>query len=122
MVFDRREAVRFVAADGSLLCELFNPRKRKNLKLRYSLAHACVKPGQRTRPHRLRYREVYYILAGRGIMHIDGEQKKVGKDCAVYIPAYCRQWIENTGRKSLLFLCIVEPAWEPVCELDPAPD
>jgi len=100
----------FVAGDDSLLRELLHPDKA-DLAIRYSLAHATVKPGERTRPHRLKTAEVYYILAGRGRMHIDDETSEVGVDCAVYIPPGTTQCIENIGPASLVFLCIVDPAW-----------
>jgi hypothetical protein len=51
----------FVAGDDSILRELLHPDKA-DLRLRYSLAHAVVRPGQTTRPHRLKTSEVYYIL------------------------------------------------------------
>jgi mannose-6-phosphate isomerase-like protein (cupin superfamily) len=100
----------FVGGDDSLLRELLHPDK-SDLAMRYSLAHATVKPGERTRPHRLRTAEVYYILKGRGRMHIDKETSEVGTDCAVYIPPGSTQCIENLGTTSLVFLCIVDPAW-----------
>ena len=42
----------FIARDDSILRELLHPGKA-DLKIRYSLAHATVKPGARTKPHRL---------------------------------------------------------------------
>jgi len=100
----------FTAGDGSILRELLHPEKA-DLQIRYSLAHAKVKPGHKTKPHKLRTAEVYYILGGRGLMHIDEQFHEVNPDCAVYIPPDSTQYIENTGGSDLLFLCIVEPAW-----------
>ena len=78
---------------------------------RYSLCHATVKPGQTTRPHRLRTSEVYYILGGQGLMSIDGESEAVRPGQAIYIPPHSTQYIQNTGSSDLTFLCIVDPAW-----------
>lgn len=100
----------FVAGDDSVLRELLHPDKA-DLAIRYSLAHATVRPGQVTTPHRLRTSEVYYILQGAGRMHIDAEVSDVGPGCAIYIPPYATQYIENTGENDLVFLCIVDPAW-----------
>lgn len=100
----------FTAGDGSILRELLHP-DRADLQIRYSLAHAKVKPGQKTKPHKLRTAEVYYILGGCGLMHVDEQFHEVNPDCAVYIPPDSTQYIENTGDSDLLFLCIVEPAW-----------
>lgn len=105
-----RDCDEFVGGDDSILRELLHPDKT-DVRIRYSLAHATIKPGARTKPHRLRTAEVYYILIGRGLMHLDGEVSQVDADCAVYIPPGSTQHIENTGTDSLVFLCIVDPAW-----------
>ncbi|MEN6427338.1 MAG: cupin domain-containing protein [Phycisphaerales bacterium] len=100
----------FPAGDRSILRELLHPDKA-DLAIRYSLAHARVRPGETTTPHRLRTTEVYYIIEGQGRMHIDAETSEVGAGCAIYIPARSIQHIENTGAEDLVFLCIVDPAW-----------
>jgi len=92
------------------LRELLHPEKEA-LKIRYSLAHAKVKPGQKTKPHRLSVSEVYYIIAGQGRMHIDEESLEVVPQCAIYITPQSIQYVENTGDCDLEFLCIVDPAW-----------
>jgi mannose-6-phosphate isomerase-like protein (cupin superfamily) len=102
----------FASGDDARLCEFLNPLKEA-LALRYSLAHAEVAEGGATKPHRLRVSEVYYLLEGEGLMHIDGESAKVRSGQAVYIPPDATQWIENVGRGPLRFLCIVDPAWRP---------
>lgn len=99
-----------IAGDDSILRELLHPEK-EDLQIRYSLAHAKVPVGQATKPHRLKASEVYYIMTGHGLMHIDKESFEVGPECAVYIPPVSMQYIENTGDSDLTFLCIVDPAW-----------
>lgn len=100
----------FIAGDGSVLRELLHPDK-SDVAIRYSLAHAKVAPGERTKAHRLTTAEVYYVLSGRGRMHIGDESGQVDAGCVVYIPPGAIQSIENTGRNDLVFLCIVDPAW-----------
>lgn len=100
----------FTAGDNSILREILHPEKA-DLQIRYSLAQAKVKAGQKTIPHRLKACEVYYITAGNGLMHINAESFEVNTDSTVYIPAGARQYIENRGDCDLTFLCIVEPAW-----------
>jgi len=100
----------FTAGDGSILRELLHPEKAE-LQIRYSLACAKVAAGQKTKPHKLKSCEVYYITAGSGLMHIDEEFFEVGPESAIYIPPGARQYIENTGDSDLKFLCIVDPAW-----------
>lgn len=102
----------FIAGDKSILRELLHPEK-SDLEIRYSLAHAKVLAGQKTQPHRLKTSEVYYIVVGEGVMHVDDEAVQVGPSCAIYIPPRAVQYIENTGSCDLVFLCIVDPAWRP---------
>jgi len=106
-----KDCPEFIAGDGSLLRELLHPEKAA-LQIRYSLAYAKVRPGQTTTPHRLTASEVYYIIAGQCLMHIDEESSTVGPQCAIYIPPQSVQYIENTGDCDLEFLCIVDPAWK----------
>jgi len=105
-----RDCQEFVAGDGSILRELLHPEKN-DLQIGYSLAYAKVMAGQRTRPHKLRTCEVYYIIEGQGLIHIDQKSCEVSGECAIYIPPHSTQYIENTGNSDLKFLCIVEPAW-----------
>jgi len=98
------------AADDSELREMLHP-DRDAVRCRYSLAHAVVKPGCGSLRHRLASSEVYYIVAGTGIMHIEDEAEAVHAGDAVSIPERAVQWIENTGKDDLAFLCIVDPAW-----------
>ncbi len=100
----------FIAGDNCILREILHPN-RANLSLRYSLAHARVKPGLTTWKHRLRTSEVYYIIEGEGEMFIDNESKPVRTGSTVYIPPHATQCIRNSGKKDLVFLCIVDPAW-----------
>ena len=101
----------FIAGDNTQLRELLHPDKQA-LELRYSLAHAVVPVGQTSVDHSLTTSEVYYILSGQGIMHIDQEIQAVGPGDAIYIPPNARQHIHNTGSDSLVFICIVDPAWQ----------
>ncbi len=110
LVVDPKDCPLFVAGDKTKLRELLHPDKR-DVALRYSLAHATVEAGQQSTPHRLRTSEVYYILSGVGTMHIDGEQQRVQAGQTVYIPPNATQFIANDGAESLVFLCIVDPAW-----------
>ena len=109
-VTNLKNCKKFIAGDATILRELLHPDKQ-DLKIRYSLAHAVLKPGKKSYPHSLKTSEVYYILEGIGRMHIDGWSKKVRRGDAVYIPPLSGQFIENIGRSGLKFICIVDPAW-----------
>jgi len=105
-----RNCAAFIAGDNCTLREILHPDKA-DLKLRYSLAHAVVKPGDTTWLHWLRTSEVYYILEGKGIMKINDETAPVLPGTTIYCPPNARQCIHNTGTTDLIFLCIVDPAW-----------
>jgi mannose-6-phosphate isomerase-like protein (cupin superfamily) len=107
---DLKQCEEFTAGDNTILRELLHPAKA-DLKLHYSLAHAVVKPGRASRPHRLKTSEVYYIMEGEGVMYIDDESAPVGPGQAIYIPPNAKQYIRNTGSSDLKFICIVDPAW-----------
>ncbi|MBW4454780.1 MAG: cupin domain-containing protein [Nostoc indistinguendum CM1-VF10] len=111
----------FIAEDGTLLRELLHPDKQP-LEFRYSLAHAVVPIGKTSILHSLTTSEVYYILSGRGEMHIDSELQVVEPGDAVYIPPNAKQFIRNCGEESLVFICIVDPSWRQEDEtIYPAP-
>ncbi len=109
-VRELKDCPEFTAGDNCMLREILHPDK-SDLALRYSLAHAVVKPGQTTWKHRLRTSEVYYIIEGKGVMHIDGGSAPVGPGSTVYIPPQATQCITNSGKTNLVFICIVDPAW-----------
>lgn len=100
----------FVAGDNTQLRELLHPDKQP-LSIRYSLAHATVKPGLTSFEHALETSEIYYILQGNGLMFINDEQSEVSAGHVIYIAPKSRQCIKNIGKEDLLFLCIVDPAW-----------
>ncbi len=107
-----KDCGKFISGDKAVLRELLHAGKG-DFEFRYSLAHALVGRGKSTLPHSLKSSEVYYIISGRGVMHIGSESKRVSAGCAVYIPPGEVQYIRNTGSNKLEFICIVDPAWEP---------
>ncbi|MCX6248930.1 MAG: cupin domain-containing protein [Bacteroidetes bacterium] len=109
-IADLSTSSEFIAGDNTILRELLHPDKAP-LELRYSLAHATVKPGETSYEHSLTTSEVYYILQGKGIMHIGAESQEVIPGQAIYIPPKAWQCIHNPGPGDLTFICIVDPAW-----------
>jgi len=71
-----------------------------------------LESGKRSRLHKLKSSEIYYILEGSAILTVDDEQYNLQKDDSVYISPNSKQLIKNTGSNDLRFLCIVEPAWK----------
>ena len=106
------------ALDETAVREILNPKHDSTpLLLGYSLAHAALPPKKSSLPHRFKTAsEVYYILKGEGLMHINDETEKVGPGDTIYIPPKAVQFIENIGDNDLKFLCIVHPEWQPDAE------
>jgi mannose-6-phosphate isomerase-like protein (cupin superfamily) len=103
----------FTAGDGTILRELLHPDKHP-IALRSSLAHAILPPGSSSRLHALATCEVYYILSGSGDMEIDGEIRAVGPGDCIVIPPNAKQRLHNRSTtEPIVFLCIVDPAWQP---------
>jgi len=111
---DLKDCTYFQAEDKSILCELLHPdREERALKMGFSLAQAIVKPGQSTRAHKLKTSsEIYYILEGEGIIHIEDETASVHAGQVVYIPPNSKQFLQNIGYSDLIFLCLVYPQWK----------
>ncbi|MFA5022633.1 MAG: cupin domain-containing protein [Patescibacteria group bacterium] len=110
LIKDLKDCEEFMAGDGTIFRELLNPNKA-DLSIHYSLGQAVVKVGQSSQLHKLKTAEVYYIVAGEGIMYIDDESAAVTVGQAIYISPNSKQYIKNTGSLDLKFLCIVDPAW-----------
>jgi mannose-6-phosphate isomerase-like protein (cupin superfamily) len=113
LIKDSARADYFMALDKTLLCELLHPeREPEPLKMGYSLAQALLKPGRSSLPHKLKTAsEVYYILEGEGLLVIGEESERVRPGQAVYIPPASVQFLRNTGKQDLKFLCLVSPPW-----------
>ena len=100
----------FTANDGCRLRELLHP-KNDPVDLPYSIAIARIEPGKQTYKHKLAQTEVYYILSGEGLMHVDKEVKNVQQGDVILVPREAIQWLENTGTPVMQFITIVNPPW-----------
>lgn len=96
--------------EGTKIRQIFHPHNTLS-GIRYSISHSQVEPGKKSALHKMKTSEVYYILEGEGVLHSDDEKFNVSKDQAIYIPPNAKQYIENSGKNELKFLCIVDPAW-----------
>jgi len=113
LIHDLRHAHYFTAGDGTTLCEWLHPAREDNhLHITYSLAHAMLRPGEASRPHRLRTSsEVFVIMGGEGTISVDDETAPVAPGRAVYVPPGAVQHLRNTGSEDLIFICLVSPPW-----------
>lgn len=105
-----RDCPEFLAGDRTRLRELLHPAKA-SLALGYSLAHGFLDPGEQSLLHCLKSSEVYYFIAGRGVMTVEAESREVEAGSVIYVPPGAKQSLENTGTVPIEFLCLVDPAW-----------
>ncbi len=111
MVIKLLEKQCFLAGDHTHLRELLHPNTNPENTL-FSLAHAFLEIGERSLSHRLKNSsETYFVLDGEGEMHIEGQLFRISKNDIAFVPANATQWVKNTGRTPLVFLCIVSPPW-----------
>ena len=112
MIIKKIPEIDFIEGEeGTKIRQIFYPHNTLN-GIRYSISHSELKPGKKSKLHKMESSEVYYILQGEGILQIDDDIVKVSKDQSIYIPPHSKQRIENTGKDELKFLCIVDPAWK----------
>ncbi|MCX5975806.1 MAG: cupin domain-containing protein [Coprothermobacterota bacterium] len=98
--------------DGSWLRQIFHPAHLP-LTTRHSLSYARLEGGKQTRPHSLEQSETYYLLAGRGLLHVGEQAFPLEPGSICWVPPGVRQWLRNEGEESMEFLVIVDPPWTP---------
>ncbi|PIU21685.1 MAG: hypothetical protein COT15_00955 [Candidatus Diapherotrites archaeon CG08_land_8_20_14_0_20_34_12] len=99
----------FTAIDSCKITELYGI-PTFNLK-EVSLAYAILPKGRKTNEHLHKFLEIYVIIKGTGIMHIDREKQKVAEGDSILIPKNSNHYIENTGNKNLEFYCVCVPSF-----------
>ena len=111
IIKNQKNSTKITGNEGAIIYDLLNPTHVKNA-IRYSLAHVNLSRGKSTLSHVMKTSEVYYILEGRGILHINNASKNIKAGDAIFVTPGSKQHIENIGSKDLKFLCIVDPAWK----------
>ena len=97
--------------DGSMITELIRPESDGSARL--SVARAVINPGQRTHLHRHHASdEVYYVLAGEGVLVVDAHQIPVQPGEAHQILAGSEHCITCTGPEPLTILCLCAPPYQ----------
>ncbi|MDP2974044.1 MAG: cupin domain-containing protein [Candidatus Diapherotrites archaeon] len=99
----------FTAIDGCQITELFG-LKTNSLK-ETSLAYAIVKPRQKTAEHTHNFLEIYVVVKGNGVMHLNGKSSEIKSGESVLIDKQNKHFIENSGKENLEFYCICVPAF-----------
>jgi mannose-6-phosphate isomerase-like protein (cupin superfamily) len=97
--------------EGAKFKQYFDPHNTLN-GINYSIAQFSLEVGKKTKLHKIKSSEIYYILEGEGKLKIDDHVFDLKINDSAYVPPNSKQFIENIGSKKLRFLCIVEPAWK----------
>ena len=71
-----------------------------------------VPPG-RAPDHFHQYDEVIYVLAGRGVLHMDGRSTPFGAGSTIHLPPRLVHCLENVGDDQLVVLGVFTPAGSP---------
>jgi len=101
----------YVTLDGSLIRELVRPEREGSQAL--SLAEATVAPGAATYRHRHEVaEEIYYVLAGEGVVEVAARVIPVQPGQAVLIPAGAEHCARNLGATPLVILCACSPPYQ----------
>lgn len=110
-VVNRDDVAAFVTKDSSTIRELMAPRNSEIE--RQSLAEAQIVVGGETQAHyHPNTEEIYYIIAGQGLMAIEGEIREVGVGDSIAIVAGKKHQIRNAGTETLTLLCCCVPAYQ----------
>lgn len=105
---NREAQVPFTTKDGSTIRSLLDASNAPVEK--QSLAEATLPAGAATDRHYHKLsEEFYYLLEGRGLMEIDGEEREATAGDAILIPAGARHQIRAI--EPLRFLCCCAPPY-----------
>jgi mannose-6-phosphate isomerase-like protein (cupin superfamily) len=74
-----------------------------------------IPPG-RAPEHHHTYDEVVHVLAGQGVVHLDGGETEIGPGTSIYLPPYQPHCLENTGSEPLQVLGVFYPAGSPAAK------
>ena len=102
------EQVPFTTKDGSTIRSLLDLSNAPVAN--QSLAEATIPASGETERHYHKVsEEFYYLLAGSGLMEIDGVSREVGPGDAILIPAGA--WHQIQAIEPLRFLCCCAPPY-----------
>ena len=106
----RGDASPYRTKDGSTIRELMHPLHHA-ARLQ-SLAEASIAPGTKTALHRHRTtEEIYHVVAGNGLMTLDGETFPVATGDTICIAPGAAHCIANHASGELRILCCCTPAY-----------
>ena len=97
--------------EGTKIKQYFHPHNTLN-GINYSIAQFTLESGKKSKLHKIKSSEIYYILEGTASLKINEETHQMEKDDSAFVPPNSEQFIENKGNTDLRFLCIVGTCME----------
>ena len=95
-------------SEGSFSKMLVRPENAETKILDFRIS--SYQPKACVHPHKHKVQEqVYYVVAGEGLMEIEGKRSIVRPDTVIFIPPGVEHAIYNTGLEDLKFLVITSP-------------
>ena len=89
----RSSEVEFIEAqEGSKIKQYFDPKNTSN-GIRFSIAQCTLQSGKKSKKHKLRSSEIYFILEGYGKLKIQDKTFNIQKDDSVFVPSNSEQSI-----------------------------
>ena len=93
---------------GALSKPLVMPQTLASRQLDYRIS--MYQPMAYVKVHQHKVQEqVYHVIEGEGLMHIDGEDHVVRKHDFIFLPPGVDHSISNTGLVDLVFLVVTSP-------------
>ncbi len=96
-------------AHGGAIAQMILDRRDLN-ELGF-LAIARLEPGKTIESHVDPMEEIYFVLSGTGLMHVDDEVQQVKPGDATWIPTGAAHSLENNGTEILVIL-VSASSWE----------
>jgi|DewCreStandDraft_1066081.scaffolds.fasta_scaffold02517_2 mannose-6-phosphate isomerase-like protein (cupin superfamily) len=106
-VITPKEAVEFRAI-GGLIKRLIHPQTTGSVNLQLSICY--LHPGEEVYRHRHPNEEAYFVLAGTGVMYLEGHPEiPLAPYVAVYVPPNLEHGQKNTGDVPLVIVTALSP-------------
>lgn len=71
------------------------------------MRHFELEPGGHTPRHQHPWPHINYVIAGRGLLHLEGADVEIQPGSYAYVPADALHQFSNVGAEPFAFLCIV---------------
>lgn len=102
----------YEAEDRAVAREIASPRNSRARQL--SIADIIIPAGVSVKPHYHEViEEIYYVIAGSGMMSVDGRTRRIGPGDAVVILPGERHSVANDTDSELRLIVTCNPPWTP---------